>query len=58
MRAAGRPVTRLRAMPRAIAPPMASNVRSEEYARQKAEFDTMQVEMDAHWASGRALSRS
>ena len=26
---------------------MASNVRSEEYARQKAEFDTMQVEMDA-----------
>ena len=45
--AAGRPVTRLRAVPRAIAPPMASNVRSEEYARLKAEFDTMQVEMDA-----------
>ena len=44
---AGRPVTRLRAVPRAIAPPMASNVRSEEYARLKAEFDTMQVEMDA-----------
>ena len=47
MSAAGRPVTRLGAVPRAIAPPMASNVRSEEYARQKAEFDTMQVEMDA-----------
>ena len=26
---------------------MASNVRSEEYAQLKAEFDTMQVEMDA-----------
>ena len=47
MGAAGRPVTRLRAVPRAIAPPMASNVRSEEYAQLKAEFDTMQVEMDA-----------
>ena len=47
MRAAGRPVTRLRAVPRAIAPPMASNDRSEEYARLKAEFDTMQAEMDA-----------
>ena len=44
---AGRPVTSLRAVPRAIAPPMASNVRSEEYAQLKAEFDTMQVEMDA-----------
>ena len=45
MSAAGRPVTRLRAVPRAIAPQMASNVRNEEYARLKAEFDTMQAEM-------------
>ena len=47
MRAAGRPVTRLRAVPRAIAPQMASKDRNEEYARLKAEFDTMQAEMDA-----------
>ena len=47
MSAAGRPVTRSRAMPRAIAPPMASKDRSEEYVQQKAEFDTIQVEMDA-----------
>ena len=46
-RAAGRPVTRSRAMPRAIAPQMASKDRNEEYARLKAEFDTMQAEMDA-----------
>ena len=47
MSAAGRPVTRSRAMPRAIAPQMASKDRNEEYARLKAEFDTMQAEMDA-----------
>ena len=47
MSAAGRPVTRLGAVPRAIAPPMASKDRNEEYARLKAEFDTMQAEMDA-----------
>ena len=40
MSAAGRPVTRSRAVPRAIAPQMASNDRSDEYARLKAEFDT------------------
>ena len=34
-------------MPRAIAPQMASKDRNEEYARLKAEFDTMQAEMDA-----------
>ena len=45
MVAAGRPVTRLGAVPRAIAPPMASKDRNEEYARLKAEFDTMQAEM-------------
>ena len=34
-------------MPRAIAPQMASKDRNEEYARLKAEFDTMQAEMYA-----------
>ena len=46
MSAAGRPVTRSRAVPRAIARQMASNDRSDEYARLKAEFDTVQAEMD------------
>ena len=36
MGAAGRPVTRLRAVPRAIAPPMASKDRNEEYAASEA----------------------
>ena len=47
MVAAGRPVTCSRAVPRAIARQMASNDRSDEYARLKAEFDTVQAEMDA-----------
>ena len=45
--AKGRPVTRLRAVPRGIAPRMASDDRNAQYARLKAEFETLWFEMDA-----------
>ena len=47
MRAAGRPVTRLRAAPRSTAPPMSSDDRNPQYEEYDAEFNTMREEMDA-----------